>query len=178
MNLEGVLDMKPVSLFDLEEMAQRDLPFNMWEFVDAACTDEITKRRNRAAFDEISVNAKFLVNVGERDLTTTVLGEEISMPIAIAPAGGQRQAHPEGERATARGAGMANTLMALNTSSGYSIEEVAEVATGPLWFQLYHFNDEVTEILVKKAKAAGYKAIVLTVDTPIPSPKERDIRNG
>ena len=74
--------MKPVSLFDLEEMAQRDLPFNMWEFVDAACTDEITKRRNRAAFDEISVNAKFLVNVGERDLTNTVLGEEISMPLS------------------------------------------------------------------------------------------------
>ncbi|MCH8063430.1 MAG: alpha-hydroxy-acid oxidizing protein [Chloroflexi bacterium] len=169
--------MNPVTLYDLEKWAEQRMPHDLWDFVDAAAFDEITKRRNRTALDAITVNPRFLVDVSDRDLSTTVLGETISFPVMVAPAGGQRQVHPEGERATAMAAGAAGTLMALPTSSGYSIEEVAEVATGPLWFQLYHFNDEVSEILVKRAKEAGYKAIVLTVDTPSPSPKERDVRN-
>jgi isopentenyl diphosphate isomerase/L-lactate dehydrogenase-like FMN-dependent dehydrogenase len=106
-----------------------------------------------------------------------VLGEEISLPVMIAPAGSHALAHPDGELATARGAGMANTLMLLSTSSNYSLEEVAEAASGPLWFQLYHRGYELTEMLVRRAEAAGYKAICLTVDTPVPSPKERDLRN-
>jgi isopentenyl diphosphate isomerase/L-lactate dehydrogenase-like FMN-dependent dehydrogenase len=170
--------MEPVNLFDLEELAKQAMPHNMWDFVDAACNDEITKRRNREAFDRITINSDFLQDVSNRDTSTTVLGEKISFPVCVSPAGGQRQAHPDGEKGSAMGAGAAGTLMALNTSSGYSIEEVAEAATGPLWWQLYHFNDEVTELLVKKAKNAGYKAIVLTVDTPAPSPKERDVRNN
>ncbi len=170
--------MRPVSLFDLEAMAKQVMPHNLWDFVDAAAFDEITKRRNRIAFDEISVNPSFLVDVNDRDASTSVLGERISFPVMIAPAGGQRAVHPDGELATAQAAGDAGTLYALPTSSGYSIEEVAAAATGPLWFQLYHFSDEVTEILVTRAGAAGYKAICLTVDTPSPSPKERDLRNG
>ncbi len=169
--------MEPTSLVDLEAWAKQQMPHDLWDFVAGGSADEMTLSRNRTAFDAISINPNFLVDVSRRDLTTTVLGQTISFPVMIAPAGGQRQVHPEGERATARAAGAARTLMALPTSSGYGIEEVAEVATGPLWFQLYHFNDEVTEILVTRAKAAGYKAICLTVDTPAPSPKERDVRN-
>ena len=169
--------MNPVSLFDLEKMAKQAMTHNSWDFVDAASGDEITKRRNRTAFEEITINPNFLVDVGNRDLSVDVLGEKIDFPVMIAPAGGQRQIHPDGERATARAAGSAGTLYALPTSSGYSIEEVAEVATGPLWFQIYHFNDIVTELLVTRAKAAGYKAICLTIDTPVASPKERDVRN-
>ena len=169
--------MDPVNLFDMEALAKQTMPHNMWTFVDAASNDEITKRRNRDSFERILVNARFLTDVTDRDISTTVLGEKIDFPVMVAPTGGQRQAHPEGERATATGAGRAGTLYTLPTSSGYSIEEVAEVATGPLWFQLYHQDDEVTEILVKRAKQAGYKAICLTVDTPVGSPKERDVRN-
>ena len=169
--------MEPTSLVDLEAWAKQQMPHDLWDFVAGGSADEITLRRNRTAFDAISINPRFLVDVSRRDLTTTVLGQTISFPVTVAPAGGQRQVHPEGERATARAAGAAGTLMALPTSSGYGIEEVAEVATGPLWFQLYHFNDEVTEILVTRAKTAGYKAICLTVDTPAPSPKDRDVRN-
>ncbi|MDP6512949.1 MAG: alpha-hydroxy acid oxidase, partial [SAR202 cluster bacterium] len=168
--------MNPVSLFDLEKMAKQVMPHNSWEFVDASSSDEITKRRNRTAFDEITINPNFLIDVGNRDLSVSILGEKIDFPIMIAPAGGQRSIHPDGEQATARAAGSAGTLYALATSSGYSIEEVAEVATGPLWFQLYHFNDMVSELLVTRAKAAGFKAICLTIDTPVASPKERDIR--
>lgn len=169
--------MDPVNLFDLESIAEQRMPHNMWTFVDAACNDEITKRRNRTSFERIMVNARFLNDVSDRDISTTVLGEKIDFPVMVAPTGGQRQAHSEGERATAKGAGAAGTLYTLPTSSGYSIEEVAEVATGPLWFQLYHHDDEVTEILLKRAKKAGYRAICLTVDTPVASPKERDVRN-
>lgn len=153
------------------------MPHNMWTFVDAGCNDEFTKRRNRSAFERIMVNARFLRDVTDRDISATVLGEKIDFPVMVAPTGGQRQAHPDGELATATGAGKAGTLYTLPTSSGYSIEEVAGAASGPLWFQLYHFDDEVTEILVKRAKASGYKAICLTVDTPVASPKERDVRN-
>ena len=158
--------MDPVNLYDMEALAKQTMSHNMWTFVDAASNDEITKRRNRDSFDRILVNARFLTDVANRDISTTVLGEKIDFPVMIAPTGGQRQAHPEGERATATGAGRAGTLYTLPTSSGYSIEEVSEVATGPLWFQLYHQDDEVTEILVKRAKQAGYKAICLTIDTP------------
>ena len=167
--------MDPVSLYDLEAMAKQAMAHDLWDFVDAAATDEITHRRNRAAFDEITVNARFLIDVGNRDLSTTVLGERIEFPVMLAPAGHQRQVHPEGELAASRAAGAAGTLYALPTGSGYSIEEVAEVATGPLWFQLYHVDDEVTELLVTRAKAAWYKAICLTVDVPTPGPKERDV---
>ena len=169
--------MNAVSLFDMEAMAKQVMPHNKWEFVDAGAADEITVRRNRAAFEDITVNPRFLVDVSDRDLSTEVLGEKIDFPVMIAPAGSQRDVHPDGERATAAAAGAKGTLYALPTGSGYSIEEVAEVATGPLWFQLYHFDDEVTEILVTRAKAAGFKAVCLTIDTPTPSPKERDLRN-
>jgi 4-hydroxymandelate oxidase len=168
---------EPVSLYDFEKLAQQRMPYDMWTFVDAGATDELTLRRNRAALDAITINPRFLVDVNNRDMSTTVLGQRISFPVMIAPAGGQRHVHPEGERATAKAAGAAGTIYALPTSSGYSIEEVAEVATGPLWFQLYHFSDVVSELLVKRAKAAGYVAICLTIDTPLPSPKERDVRN-
>ena len=96
----------------------------------------------------------------------------------VAPAGGHQMAHPDGELATARGAGAAETLMVLATGSHYSMEDVAQAASGPLWFQLYHRNHEITEMLVKRAEQAGYKAIALTVDTPINSPIERSIRHG
>jgi isopentenyl diphosphate isomerase/L-lactate dehydrogenase-like FMN-dependent dehydrogenase len=112
-----------------------------------------------------------------RDLSTTVLGTEISFPVMIAPAGGHMSAHPDGELATARGAGMSQTLMILSTSSNYSMEEVAAAASGPLWFQLYHRGYDLTEMLVHRAEEAGFRAICLTVDTPLPAPKERDLRN-
>ena len=111
------------------------------------------------------------MDVSDRDSSIEVLGEKIDFPVMVAPAGSQRDVHPDGERATAAAAGALGTLYALPTGSGYSIEEVAEVATGPLWFQLYHFDDEVTELLVTRAKAAGYKAICLTIDTPSQAPK-------
>ena len=170
--------MGPVSLFDFEALAKQRMSHNFWDFVEAGAADEVTVRRNRSAFDEVAVRPRFLVDVGERDLSTTVLGKKISFPVMIAPAGGQRGVHPEGERAAALAAGAAGIVYALATGSGFSMEEVAEVATGPLWFQLYHSEDKVTEHLLARAEAAGYAAICLTIDVPVPSPRERDLRNG
>ena len=95
----------------------------------------------------------------------------------VGPAGPQRQAHTEGERATARAAAAAGTVMSVPTASGYSLEEIAEAAPGPLWLQLYHFSDKLTELLVRRAEAAGYSAIVLTVDAPVRPLREHDLRN-
>ena len=169
--------MDPINLYDYESRAKASLPHNNWEFIEAGAMDEFTTARNRSAFEDLTIRPRFLRNIDNRDLSTTMLGSEISLPVFVCPAGGHKLAHPDGELATARGAGMSNTLMMLSTSSHYSMEEVSAVATGPMWFQLYHRGHDLTEMLVHRAEEAGYKAIVLTVDTPVPSPKERDVRN-
>jgi isopentenyl diphosphate isomerase/L-lactate dehydrogenase-like FMN-dependent dehydrogenase len=167
----------PINLYDYEARAKQVLPHDNWDFIDAGAMDEFTTRRNRTAFEALTLRPRYLRDISHRDISTTVLGEKISMPVMVAPAGSHMLAHPDGELATARGAGMSNTLMMLSTSCNYSMEEVAEAATGPLWFQLYHRGYDLTEMLVHRAEEAGYKAVCLTVDTPVPSPKERDLRN-
>ena len=171
------MSLEPINLYDYEARAKQVLPHNDWDTIDAGAMDMFTTRRNRSAFEALTLRPRFLRDISQRDISTTVLGEEISLPVMIAPAGSHMKAHPDGELATARGAGMSNTLMMLSTSSNYSMEEVANVATGPLWFQLYHRGYDLTEMLVHRAEEAGFKAICLTVDTPVPSPKERDLRN-
>jgi 4-hydroxymandelate oxidase len=119
-----------------------------------------------------------LVDISKRDLTATVLGQKISMPVMVAPTAFHRMASPEGEVATAKAAGSVGTLMILSTLSTASIEEVMAAATGPTWFQLYFYKDrEATMSLVQRAEAAGCKAIALTVDAQIWGRRERDIKN-
>ena len=175
--LGGPMANDPINLYDYEARAKLVLPHNNWEFIEAGAMDEYTTRRNRSAFEDLKLRPRFMRDVSERSISTTVLGQEISMPVMVSPAGSHMLAHPDGEVATARGAGMSDTLMMLSTSSNYGMEEVADAATGPLWFQLYHRGWHFTETLVHRAEEAGFKAIVLTVDTPLASPKERDLRN-
>ncbi|MGE3537977.1 MAG: alpha-hydroxy acid oxidase [Candidatus Tectimicrobiota bacterium] len=169
--------LEPINLFDYEARAKQVLPHAYWDFIAGGSKDEITTQRNRTALDAICLRPRFLRDVTQRKLSTTVLGTPISFPVMVAPAGGHKIAHPEGECATARGAGMSKTLMMLSTSSHCSMEDVAKEASGPLWFQLYHRGYELSQMLVRRAEEAGYKAVALTVDTPLPAPKERDIRN-
>ena len=176
-NSGGSMANDPINLYDYESRAKLVLPHNNWEFIEAGAMDEFTTRRNRSAFEDLKLRPRFMRDVSERNIATTVLGQDISMPVMVAPAGSHMLAHPDGEVATARGTGMSNTLMMLSTSSNYSMEEVSDAASGPLWFQLYHRGWHFTEMLVRRAEEAGFKAIVLTVDTPLPSPKERDLRN-
>ena len=169
--------LEPVNLYDYEARAKQVLPHNNWDFIDAGSMDEFTTRRNRAAFESLVLRPRFLRDIDERDISTTVLGTRISLPVMVCPTGQHMNAHTEGELETARGAGMSDTLMMLSTGSNYSMEEVSEAASGPLWFQLYHRGYDRSELLVRRAEEAGYKAVCLTVDTPAPSPKERDLRN-
>lgn len=166
-----------LNLFDYEANAERVLSRPVWDWLAGGSMDEVTLRRNRTAFESITLRPRFLRDIGKRDLATTVLGTPISLPVMISPAGQHGQAHPDGEKATARGAGRAGTVFMAPTSSTFTLEDVSKAATGPLWFQLYHHAGE-SEGLARRAEAAGYSAIVLSVDAPASSPKERDLRHG
>jgi 4-hydroxymandelate oxidase len=120
-----------------------------------------------------------LVDVSRRELGTTLLGTPVAAPLAVAPMAFQRLAHPEGEAGTARAAAAAGVPMIVSTFATLSLEEVRAAAGGPLWFQLYVHQDRgITAELVRRAAAAGYGALVLTVDVPEIGRRERDERNG
>lgn len=168
----------PVNLFELEERAKASLTPHAWDFIDAGAQDEVSVLRNRKAFQSICLRTRFMRDVSQRDISTTILGERVQLPVAIAPAGRHQIAHPDGELASARAAHAAGTVMSIATGSTYSIEEVRAVSEGPLWFQLYHMSRDLSEMLVKRADTAGYKAICVTVDVPVMSPIERSVRHG
>ncbi|HEX7077382.1 MAG TPA: alpha-hydroxy acid oxidase [Candidatus Eisenbacteria bacterium] len=164
---------------DAEAAAARFMPRPFFDYYAGGAEDERTLRRNREGMGRWVLLHRVLADVGEVDPAVAVLGTTVSMPILLAPAAFHRLAHPGGEAATARAAGAAGTLMVASTISSQSIEEVAGAATGPLWFQLYVYRDrEISRDLLRRAEAAGYKALVLTVDTPLLGRRERDFRNG
>jgi len=166
-----------VSISDLEAIAQRRMEHMAWEYVSGGAADEITLRWNREAYDKIRLNPHVLRDVGTVDTKVKILGLELSFPVLLAPAALHKLAHPEGELATVRGAGAAQAAMALSTMSSVTLEEVAQSASGPLWFQLYVQKDKgYTAELVKRAEAAGYKALVITVDTPVDGARNRQQR--
>jgi 4-hydroxymandelate oxidase len=167
-----------INLEELEKRAREVLPQMACDYYAGGGNDEVTLRENRAAYARISLLPRMLVDVSARDMKTTVLDEPVSMPILIAPTALHGLAHPEGEMATTKAAGAAKTVMTLATLSTSSIEAAMAVATGPVWFQLYVLKDrDITASLVQRAQAAGCKAIVLTVDVPVPGQRERDVRN-
>ena len=167
-----------VSLLDLEEPAREVLPRMAYDYYASGAADEITLRDNRAAFDRRRIAYRVLAGVGERDLATSVAGTPVTMPVLVAPTAFHCLAHPEGEAATARGAGAAGTVMVLSTLSNTPVEEVIAAASGPVWFQLYVYRDRgATRALVERVEAAGCRALVLTVDAPLLGRRERDVRN-
>ena len=167
-----------INLWELEARARELLPKMGYDYYASGANDEITLRENRAAYERIMLLPRMLVDVSVRDMSTTVLGEPVSMPILIAPTALQGLAHPEGEIATTKAAGAAKILTTLATLSTTSIEEAMAAATGPVWFQLYVFKDRaIGASLLQRAEAAGCKAVVLTVDVPTLGKRERDVRN-
>lgn len=149
-----------------------------FDYVASGAEDEVTLRENKAAFQRIKLRPRVLVDVSQQDLSTEVLGTKIDFPILLAPVALHRLAHDEGELATARAAAALNTIMVLSTTSTYNIEQVAQAADGPKWFQLYCYRDRgVTKQLVERAEAAGYNVLCVTVDAPRLGRREPDIRN-
>ncbi len=168
----------PTTIAELQELAEQVMSPDLVRFVRRGAYGNWTLDRNRRKLDEIAVNPRLLMDITGRDLSTTVLGQRISFPVMCAPAGGQCFSHPDGEIATARAAGAAGTLMALPVGSGHTIEEVAEAASGPIWFQHIHYSDGISELFLRKLKPAGYSAVMLTVDALGPFEVNRRLQSS
>ncbi len=165
-----------VTVSDLRELARGKLPGPTFDYIDTGSGDQYTLRDNLAALQRIKVMPPLLKGVRKTDLSVTVLGKKLSMPIMLAPVAAQRMYHPEGGRAAARAAAAMGTLYGMSGSVGNSVEEIAQSGKGPKWFQLYVPKDrKVTRQLVDRVNQAGFDAIVLTVD--LGEWKDADRRN-
>jgi len=168
-----------VNVDDARRLARRRLPRMIFDYVDGGARSELTKDANRAAFEEVTFRPRMAVHVGTPHTETMVMGAPVSMPLLMSPCGGLRAVHPDGDSGVARAAGRAGTVFTLSSASGMSIEEVRDTASGPLWFQLYFLGGRAgAEVLVDRAARANYRALVVTVDTPVVGVRERDVRNG
>jgi isopentenyl diphosphate isomerase/L-lactate dehydrogenase-like FMN-dependent dehydrogenase len=164
---------------DLGRMAKGRLPKGVFEFFDRGNGDETALVENRAAFDRIKLHPHALVDTSQRSQAVTLFGKRHKMPIVIAPTGSAGLGWYQGEIALARAAAEAGIPFTLATGSMTALEKVAEEAGGTLWFQIYMWPDRsLSHRLAERAKAAGYQALVVTVDTPVPPGREYNLRNG
>ncbi len=170
-----------INLQDYEEAARAVLPGMVYDYYAGGAGDEISVRENVAAWGRVRLRPRVLVDVSRCDLSTSVLGIRVEMPVLTAPCAMNGLAHPDGELAVARAASAAGIIQVVSTLSSYSLEEVAAAAPGApgrQWFQLYAYRDwGLTRQLVERAAAAGYRALCMTVDGSIPGVRERDARN-
>ncbi len=168
----------PLNLAEIEAAGLAALSPMARDYYAGGARDEITLGWNRRAWDAIPLHYRVLVDVSTRDPSTTVMGCPVSLPVLLAPTAFHKLAHPEGEAATARGAGAAGAAMICSTLGTVPLEDIAAAAGGPLWFQLYVYRDRgITRALVERAEAAGYRALVLTVDAAEIGTRERDAHN-
>jgi len=172
------MTMELVNVFDYENLAKMRMDPGTWAYFAGGSDDEVTLRANRRAFERVQLRPRMLVDVSVINMQTSVIGTPVNMPILIAPVGFQGLAHPNGECATVRAIGPTGSLMVVSTFASRALEEIAQVATGPLWFQLSAPDRMWTERLVQRAEYAGYRAIVVTVDAPRNGNKERVTRQG
>ena len=164
---------------ELRAAARRCVPRVMFDFVDGAADDEVTSRRNREDFAEYEIVPRMLVDVSEVDIRTTVLGQPVAVPLIGAPMGLNGLVHHRGEAGIARAMHAAGSIHTLAAMASYSIEEIAAEAPGSEWFQMYIWRDRgLVRELVERARAAGFLALVLTVDVPRAAGRDRDRRNG
>jgi 4-hydroxymandelate oxidase len=167
-----------MNLFELERAAEQRLSPMAWAYYAGGARDEVTLRENRAAYERLALRYRVLRDINGRDLSTELLGAELSMPILVAPTAFHRLACEAGEVATAGAAGAAGTVMILSTISTCAMEDVVAASDGPVWFQLYVFRDRgATEDLVRRAEVAGCRALVLTVDAQVWGVRERDVQH-
>ena len=164
---------------DLRRMARQRLPKWLFDFVDRGTEDEVALRNNRAAFERMKLKTQVLVDVSKRQQKVTIFGKQHDMPMGIAPTGAAGMLCYQGELALARAAKAANIPFTLATGSQTSMEDVARLVGGTLWFQLYMWADvSLSHQLVQRAKNAGFEALVVTVDGPVNTNREYNIRNG
>ena len=174
MNSESLLNID-----DYHRAARARLPKDVLDYYEGGALDEITLRENTAGWERLKLYYHVLTGIDQRDLSTTILGHSISMPIGVAPMAFQKLACERGEIATAKAAKAAGTLFILSSFSNTAMESVLPQAASPRWFQLYVYKDRgITDELVRRTEAAGAEAIVVTVDAPGLGTRERDVRNS
>jgi isopentenyl diphosphate isomerase/L-lactate dehydrogenase-like FMN-dependent dehydrogenase len=168
-----------VNIADLRRIAKQRLPQAVFDYIDGGADSEITLRENSRAYETVTFRPRCAVANSACDLRTTVLGIPLSMPMMLAPVGSSRMFYPRGEEVAARAAGDAGTAYILSTLSGCLLEDVAKASTGPVMYQLYLLGGrDVATATIERAKKCGYRALVVTIDTPVAGLRERDLRNG
>jgi L-lactate dehydrogenase (cytochrome)/(S)-mandelate dehydrogenase len=167
------------SVAAMRELARRELPTAVFDFGDGAAEDERTLRRNETAFADVELLPKPLTGVGPRDLSATLFGRQLSLPVLIGPTGLSGLFWPDGEIAAARAAAAAGTAFVLSHASVCTLEELAASGSGPHWMQVFVYRDRgFTREFAERAAAAGYAALVLTIDNQLTGNRERDLRHG
>jgi L-lactate dehydrogenase (cytochrome) len=170
---------KVLNYEDARRYAKRTLPRAVFDYVDGGAEDEVTMRRNTAGFGDLRFRPRMGVWVAEPQLSTTLFGQSISLPVLAAPCGALKLIHPEADIGVAVASASAGTIHIASSASSFALEEIAASSPDRHWFQLYRFMGRAgMENLVNRAKTAGYKAIVATVDTQVGSKRERNWRNG
>ncbi|WP_395292741.1 alpha-hydroxy acid oxidase [Kitasatospora hibisci] len=169
----------PLTLAGIERAARAQLPPEIWDFIEGGSGAERTLAGNREMFGHYALRPRTLVDVSACATGTALLGAELGLPVGIAPMAYHRLVHPDGETATARAAGRAGALLVAGIFASRTLEAIAAEATGPLWLQLYWLRRrDALAALVERAEAAGFAALMLTVDAPRIGHRLRDLRNG
>ena len=164
---------------DFRKLAKKKLPAPIFHYIDGGADDETTLKRNTNSFDDCDLVPNILRSVGEPDLSTTVFGRKIDMPIFLSPTAMQSLYHPDGDKASARAAEKFGTMYSMSTMASFSIEEIANISSGPKLFQLYiHKDKSFTDDLIDRCKRANFDGLCLTVDTLVAGNRERDHRTG
>ncbi len=168
-----------LNIEDLRRVARRRMPRVVFDYIDGGAERERTLNENCRAYEDVLFRPRSAVATRQVDLRTTVLGTTIDLPFMLAPVGSSRLFWPRGEEEAARAAGAAGTGYILSTLSGCRLEDVRAATTGPAWYQLYLVGGrDVALSAIARARAAGYRALVVTIDTPVAGLRERDFRNG
>ena len=166
------------NLDDFRVLAKKRLPRMVYDYLDGGADDEVTLGRNQSSFSNIQLMPRALRDVSNIDLSTTVLGQQVDIPVLLSPTGQTRMFHHSGESAVARAAAKAGTIYSLSSVSSTSIEDTAAASDGLKWFQIYVWRDrEVIKEFMDRCRESGYNALCLTVDLPVHGNRERDLRN-
>ncbi|MDC3186069.1 alpha-hydroxy-acid oxidizing protein [Candidatus Pelagibacter sp.] len=164
---------------DFRRLAKKKLPAPIFHYIDGGSDDEVTLNRNTTAFNDCDLVPNILASVGEPDLSTTVFGRKINMPLFLSPTAMQSLYTPEGDKASARAAEKFGTMYSMSTMASFSIEEIANISSGPKLFQLYvHKDQSITDDLIDRCRRANFDGLCLTVDTLVAGNRERDHRTG
>ena len=164
---------------DLRKLAKKNLPSPIFHYIDGGADDEVTLKRNTDSFDNCDLIPNVLANVGKPDLSTTIFGKKINLPVFLSPTAMQRLYHHEGDKASARAAEKFGTFYSMSSMANTTIEEISNISSGPKLFQLYvHKDKSITDDLSERSKRAGVDGRCLTVDTLVAGNRERDHRTG